>query len=157
MGAMGDLLVLLFGGLRYQPRRAQPHAGCVALRDRNESVRWSPQKLRASNGIQESVRASRTLPIPRCDIVQLVSVVTGIEIATNERSFNRRLLAKECSFVFADDLVEKTRRQICAIFVGRTARHNDVSALTGQQFADQFCRPRRRRNETARLFDPIST
>jgi SAM-dependent methyltransferase len=23
-----------------QPRRAQPHAGCVALRDQNESVRW---------------------------------------------------------------------------------------------------------------------
>jgi hypothetical protein len=39
-----------------------------------------PQKLRASNGIQEPVRATRILPIPSHDIAQLVSVVTGIKL-----------------------------------------------------------------------------
>src|SRR5215470_6845565 len=56
-----------------------------------------------------------------------------------------------CSLVFADNLVEETRCEVCAIFVGRAARHDDVLALAGQQFADQPCRPRRRRNETTRV------
>ena len=46
------------------------------------------------------------------------------------QKFSVQLLpAEACSLVFADYLVEKSRRQVCAILVGRSARHDDVSTL----------------------------
>jgi hypothetical protein len=39
------------------------------------------------------------------------------------------LPAKSGSLVFANDLVEETRCEVCAIFISRAAGHNDIAAL----------------------------
>jgi len=60
-----------------QPRRAQPHAGCVGLRVQNELVRWFV-KTQSLQRHSRPVRATPTLPRPSRDIAQLVSAVTAI-------------------------------------------------------------------------------
>src|SRR5438105_15897681 len=66
--------------------------------------------------------------------------------------FGVELLPAEArAFVFADHLVKEPGRQICAIFVGRAPRDRNITAFAGEQFADQPGRPRRRRNQTARV------
>src|SRR3984893_8447441 len=61
------------------------------------------------------------------------------------------LAAEPRTFVFADDLGEKPGRQIGAIFIGRAPRYRNIMAFAGEQFADQLGRPRRRRNQAARV------